>query len=270
MRRRLKWGAIAVALAGAAGGIVVFSGWYDISATDEHLAPTYRVLDIVMRRSVRERGEEIAVPPLEDEAMVMRGLAVYRAHCVACHGAPGVAPEPFALGMTPTPANLVHTAREWPAGDLFWTVKNGIKMTGMPAFEFRLDEGELWAAIAFLKRLPKISPREYAALQAPALAPRAGAASKPDAARGRRAIHQYACLSCHAIPGMVGANAPVGPPLGGIGARTIIAGVLPNTPDNMVRWLRAPRSVNPHSAMPDLGVTEQDARDIAAHLATLK
>jgi cytochrome c2 len=92
----------------------------------------------------------------------------------------------------------------------------------------------------------------------------------PDAARGRKAIHQYACVTCHAIPGIVGPNAPVGPPLAAIGTRGFIAGVLPNTPQNMVRWLRHPQAVNPRSAMPDLGVTERDAHDIAAYLSTLR
>lgn len=270
MKRVLKVLAIAGILVAAAAGVGIYSGLYDISATDEHLRPTYWALDTAMRRSVRERGEEITVPPLDNAALVPRGLAIYRRHCVACHGAPGVAPEPFALGMAPTPANLAYTAREWPAGDLFWVVKNGLKMTGMPAWEFRLDDDEVWATVAFLKRMPELSPRQYAALQAPPLPDRADAAAKPDADRGKRAARLYACLSCHAIPGLVGAHAPVGPPLAGIGSRTLIAGKLPNTPQNMARWLRSPRQINPDSAMPDLGVSERDARDIAAYLATLR
>lgn len=271
MKRLAKILAVLAALAATAAGVVIYAGWYDISATDEHLAPTYWLLDTAMRRSVRQRGADIPVPALEDPALVRRGIAVYRRHCVACHGAPGVAPEPFALGMTPTPANLAHTAREWPAGDIFWTIKNGIKMTGMPAFEFRMTHDELWATVAFLKQLPRISPQEYEALQpAPSPPGLAGETGEPDARRGKHAVRQYACLTCHAIPGLVGAHAPVGPPLAGIGSRTVIAGILPNNTANMARWLRAPRQVNPHSAMPDLGVTERDARDMAAYLATLK
>ena len=270
MRRLIKSLAIVAALGAAAGGFVVYTGWYDVSATDEHLRPTYWLLDTAMRRSVRLRGKQVTVPRLDDAALVRRGAAIYREHCVGCHGAPGVAPQPFALGMTPTASNLAYTAREWPAGDLFWVVKNGLKMTGMPAWEFRLDEDDLWATVAFLKRMPEISPQEYAALQAPPLARRVENAHAPDSDRGKRAVHQYACLTCHAIPGLVGANAPVGPPLAGIGSRGVIAGRLANNPDNMVRWLRAPRQVNPNSAMPDLGLTESDARDIAAFLATLK
>jgi cytochrome c2 len=93
---------------------------------------------------------------------------------------------------------------------------------------------------------------------------------KASAARGAQAINQYACVTCHEIPGIVGANAPVGPPLAGVASRLMLGGVLPNSPENMVQWLRAPQKFAPRTAMPDLGVTERDARDIAAYLATLR
>ncbi len=77
-------------------------------------------------------------------------------------------------------------------------------------------------------------------------------------------------MTCHVIPGIVGSNAPVGPPLTGIGSRPFIAGVLPNSPETMIQWLRSPQSISPNNAMPNLGVTEQDAADIAAYLVTLR
>src|SRR5690606_38415338 len=92
------------------------------------------------------------------------GLALFRSHCVQCHGAPGVAPEPFALGMTPAPANLAITARAWSPAEMFWIVKYGAKMTGMPAWKYRLDDREIWDVVAFLTELPALSPRRYAEL----------------------------------------------------------------------------------------------------------
>jgi len=77
------------------------------------------------------------------------------------------------------------------------------------------------------------------------------------------------CGACHQIPGVVGADGQVGPPLAGFGRRTIIAGVLPNTPANLVRWLRSPQSVKPGDAMPDTGLTAQEAHDAAAYLNRL-
>ena len=260
--------ALVVALAGAT---IFHAGVYDISATDQHLAPTYWVLDTGMRRSVKQRAAEIAVPDLGQPRQIERGLALYRQHCVQCHGAPGLAPESFALGMTPAPANLVYTAREWPAAELFWVVKEGIKMTGMPAWKHRMTDEDIWAIVSFMRELPRLSPEEYRSRKAErAVAAEPAVATTPDAGRGRKAINQYACATCHEIPGIVGANAPVGPPLKAIGTRGFIAGVLPNTTENMVRWLRHPQAVNPKSAMPDLGVTERDARDIAEYLSTLR
>jgi mono/diheme cytochrome c family protein len=260
---------VAVLAAAAAAGIF-YAGLYDISATDQHLAPTYWLLDTGMRRSVKQRAARITVPDLDRPEQKQRGLALFRQHCVQCHGAPGVAPEPFALGMTPAPANLVYTAREWSPAELFWVVKEGIKMTGMPAWKHRLSDDDIWAIVSLMRELPRLSPETYRAMKAPPATASAPDVAVPDADRGKKTIEQYACVTCHEIPGVVGANAPVGPPLEAVGTRGFIAGVLPNTPENMVRWLRNPQAVSPKSAMPDLGVSERDARDIAAYLSTLK
>lgn len=90
-----------------------------------------------------------------------------------------------------------------------------------------------------------------------------------DAARGKAAIVRYGCPSCHTIPGVPGARGVVGPPLDGIARRAYLGGVLPNTPEDMVFWLRFPQLADPRTAMPDMGVTERDAHDIAAYLRSL-
>ncbi len=90
------------------------------------------------------------------------------------------------------------------------------------------------------------------------------------AARGTAAIARYGCGSCHIIPGVSGASGLAGPPLSGIGNRIYVAGVLQNTPDNMIRWIENPPAVDEHTVMPNLGVTHQDAIDIAGYLYTLK
>jgi cytochrome c2 len=91
-----------------------------------------------------------------------------------------------------------------------------------------------------------------------------------DAARGRKLVSELGCAGCHTIPGVRGANGKVGPPLREVGDRQFIAGMLRNEPENLVRWLRNPQSVVPGNAMPDMGITEQQARDIAAFLYTLR
>ena len=89
-------------------------------------------------------------------------------------------------------------------------------------------------------------------------------------AKGKIAIAHYGCGSCHVIPGVAGAKAMVGPPLAQIADRIYIGGVVTNTPSNMVQWLQHPRSIDPKTAMPDVGLKEQEARDIASYLYTLQ
>lgn len=251
----------------AAGG-VVYSGVYDVSATDQHLWPTYWTLRAAMERSIAVRARRIEVPPLDDAAR-RRGFSLYRDHCVRCHGAPGVAPEPFALGLLPVPENLALVGRKRSTAEIYWTVRNGLKMTGMPAWQYRLDDGAMWDVAAFVKQLPQLSPAGYAALEPAAPRGDVSADGTPDPKRGKKALEQYACVTCHEIPGVVGSNSPVGPSLKHVASRAFIAGVLPNTRENMAHWIAAPQEVKPGNAMPDLAVRVRDANDIAAFLATL-
>lgn len=87
---------------------------------------------------------------------------------------------------------------------------------------------------------------------------------------GKELIVSKGCGACHVIPGIPGARGLVGPPLYFFGRRTMIAGELANTPDNLVRWIKDPKQVEPGTAMPDLGLNDQQARDVAAYLYTLQ
>ena len=87
-----------------------------------------------------------------------------------------------------------------------------------------------------------------------------------EADRGKELVQRYGCAACHAIPGIAGPQGNVGPPLMHIGKRVYLAGILPHTPQAMLAWLRDPPSVDPATAMPRLGLSEQEARDIAAFL----
>lgn len=91
-----------------------------------------------------------------------------------------------------------------------------------------------------------------------------------DARHGATLIRNLGCGSCHDIPGIEGANGLVGPPLDRIGRRVYLAGMLRNTPDNMVAWLRNPQAVVPGNVMPNMGLSDDDARDVAAYLDTLR
>lgn len=91
-----------------------------------------------------------------------------------------------------------------------------------------------------------------------------------DAHQGKQLIRSYGCGACHIIPGVNGARGLVGPPLYYFADRTMIAGELANTPPNLARWIQHPKQVEPNTAMPDLGVTADQAKDIAAYLYTLR
>lgn len=100
--------------------------------------------------------------------------------------------------------------------------------------------------------------------------PAALAAGRGDPERGRQQIHAYGCGSCHIIPGIAGANGLVGPPLNHFAYRGYIAGEVPNNPDFLIRWISVPQAIEPGTVMPNLGISEAKARDIAAYLYSLK
>jgi len=91
-----------------------------------------------------------------------------------------------------------------------------------------------------------------------------------DPERGKLLLRQFACGSCHSIPGVANAAGKVGPPLEGIAKRVYLAGVLPNTPENMAAFIQEPAAFAPRTAMPDMKVTQEHARDMVAYLYTLK
>lgn len=335
----------AVAAAGAAA--VVWGGLYDVAATTQHPALVFRTVATALDTSIERHAAGITTPDLSNADLVRQGLPLYRSNCAACHGEPGIAAQPIARGMTPVPPPIVSPARDRPPNELFWIVKHGIKMTGMPAWDLKLTDDQIWSLVAFVSRLPDISPAAYkAALKAPdpaqafleyvndpsrqvaiieaasasldASAPsaapktasgpdtpgenQASAAAKAvwvaalpplhteppeiapcedsmvgcepntlpadfgDADRGKLALHVYGCMSCHQIAGVVGRKVRVGPPLGDMSRRGLIAGILPNTPSNLVAWIRAPQSAKPSTAMPDTGVEDKTARDMVAYL----
>lgn len=145
----------------------IYAGIYNVAATRQHTAPVYWVLITALSRSIQAHAaRETPQPPdLADSRLVSTGLTHYDRYCLPCHGAPGVAPGAAALGMNPPPPNLVTKARERSAREIYWTVSNGIKATGMPAWEFRLTERERWAVVAFVKTLPALAPAQYRELR---------------------------------------------------------------------------------------------------------
>jgi mono/diheme cytochrome c family protein len=146
------------------GAVLVYSGAYDVAATRPHAPLTQRFLHAAMRHAVQRRAQDIVAPPLDDLVQIHNGVRDYREMCQPCHGAPGVDPDEVGQGLTPAPPDLVRTARTWSAPELFWILKYGVRMTGMPAWGPTHDDAELWAIVAFVRRLPTLSAEDYQTL----------------------------------------------------------------------------------------------------------
>ena len=142
----------------------IFSGAYDVTATKQHTAPVYWTLDTAVRQAIKHGARDISAPSLDSPDMIRRGLSLYRDSCAQCHGAPGVAPAPFSHGMMPLPNSLAQTARQWKAEEVYWVTRNGLKMTGMPAWRFRYPDADLWAIVAFVMNMPSLTARDYATM----------------------------------------------------------------------------------------------------------
>ena len=146
-----------------AGGIVfIYSGTYNIAATKPHSLLAEWVFSTTKKYSVKKHSEHIARPKLNDDSLVKKGFDHYENMCAGCHGAPGSEP---AEGFNPSPPSLAEEAEELSATELFWVIKNGIKMTGMPAFGLSHSDEEIWSIVAFLKQLPDLTAEDYKALQ---------------------------------------------------------------------------------------------------------
>ncbi|MBY0510160.1 MAG: cytochrome c [Rhodospirillaceae bacterium] len=158
-------GVLALAAVVVIGGFgFVYAGIYNVAASDPHWGLVYKVLETVRIQSIKAHARGIEVPKnLKDEATVVMGTDHFAAHCAVCHGAPGVPKGDIAHGLYPAPPDLAHAAAHLSPGELFWTVKNGLKMTGMPSWKDHTD-AELWSTVAFMQRLPGMTEEEYGKL----------------------------------------------------------------------------------------------------------
>ena len=156
---------LTLAVLAVAGAVTfIYAGVYNVAATDPHWPITYWVMDTVRTQSIKMRARSITPPPdLGDAAKVVGGTEHYAAHCASCHGAPGVPRGDIAQGLYPNPADLTYAAQRYKPGELFWILKNGIKMSGMPAWADHSDD-ELWGTVAFIEKLPAMSETDYGKL----------------------------------------------------------------------------------------------------------
>jgi mono/diheme cytochrome c family protein len=152
--------AIVVAIAAA---VFFFGGFYSVAATDADPALVDRMLIQVRQASIARRAKD--TPPAEDGSAVQAGARAYATRgCVNCHGAPGVDWAKWSEGMRPYPPDLKEISGERQPAELFWVIRNGIKMTAMPGFAATgAKDEEIWKIVAFVKKWETVKPEDYKA-----------------------------------------------------------------------------------------------------------
>jgi mono/diheme cytochrome c family protein len=158
--------AIVVAVAAAA---YFFGGFYSVAGTAEDPAIVKWVLIKVRMASISRHATEATPIPLDDPANIQAGARAFAARgCTTCHGGPGAEWAKFSEGLHPDPPDLKDVVKEREPPELFWAIKNGINMTGMPSFgAIEVPDREIWTIVAFIKKLPTVSEADYKAWTAP-------------------------------------------------------------------------------------------------------
>ncbi len=156
---------LVLAVLGVGGAAAfIYSGTYNVAADDPHWPITRWVMDTARVRSIKAHGTKIAPPPdLDSQPRLVNGTSHFAEHCAMCHSAPGVEAEDMAEGMYPKPPVLTDVATHYTPGELFWILKNGIKMSGMPSWGDHGDD-DLWNTVAFMERLPGMNEQDYGKL----------------------------------------------------------------------------------------------------------
>jgi mono/diheme cytochrome c family protein len=156
--------ATAVIIIGAVG--FAYSGFYDVSASSPHSDLLNWYLSTTSHASVERHANDVLVPGLTDDALIRAGVNDFDAMCVACHGAPGQVPAALGQGLNPPAPDLADSAAQMTPAELFWVTKNGIKMTGMPAWGATHDDDAIWPVVAFMTKLPTLDADRYQSLLA--------------------------------------------------------------------------------------------------------
>ena len=172
MRLLATIGALGLAVAVIAAGYF-FGGFYSVAGTAYEPEIVKKVLIQVRSASVARHAKDVAPANLEEPATIRAGALKYVEHgCTTCHGGPGVGWLKFSEGMHPDPPGLKYVVDERTPSELFWVIKNGINMTGMPSFALAgAKDEELWQIVAFLKKLPSVSDADFKAWSAGAAKP---------------------------------------------------------------------------------------------------
>ena len=154
----------AVAGAGVLGA--AYFGLVNVGADDPHFPAVHAFLAMARDRSIEVRARDIEVPDLKNENLIRIGAGNYNAMCVGCHLAPGVEKTELSQALYPSPPDLSKLGASGDPAVAFWTIKHGIKATGMPAWGKSMDDSYIWGMVAFLDQLPQMNAQQYQAMVA--------------------------------------------------------------------------------------------------------
>jgi mono/diheme cytochrome c family protein len=176
-------GALAIIVA-AAAAVYFLGGFYNVAATQEEPRIVKEALEKVREASINRRATDTPPVAVEDRAVIQAGARAYATHgCIHCHGVPGPTGatgwSKFSEGLRPDAADLKTEVRELTPAQIFWVVKNGINMTGMPSFaRAGVPDDEIWKIAAFVKQFPDVTEADYKAWTADMAAPAPAEAPK--------------------------------------------------------------------------------------------
>lgn len=151
---------LVLVLAIVAGALFVVSGLYHIGADEPHWDVTARAIDLLRNRSIETHAQGITVPDLSDPKSLSEGAEHYAAMCTGCHLAPGMKESELRAGLYPMAPNLSEHGVHDPA-EAFWVIKHGVKLTAMPAWGKTHSDEAIWGLVAFVRKLPELSPEQY-------------------------------------------------------------------------------------------------------------
>jgi mono/diheme cytochrome c family protein len=158
----LKAALVIAAVAAVAAIAAAYSGFYNVAADEPHWGITYWFMVTTRQRSIAVRARGVGAPPaLDDPELLAMGAEHYAEMCTGCHLAPGMEESEMSAGLYPRPPKLTEPAPRRTAAETFWIVKHGVKMSGMPAWGATHDDRSIWGLVAFVRKLPELSPAEY-------------------------------------------------------------------------------------------------------------
>ncbi len=146
----------------AVAAIYIYSGYYNVAATKPHSKLTLWLINEMRESSIEHYSKGIKSPPKISPDMIREGVEHFHEMCRLCHAAPGFAKEEFAEGLYPKPPDLASKdIQQADDAEIFWVIKNGIKLTGMPAFGPTHNDNEIWGMVRVVRRLPGLKPEQY-------------------------------------------------------------------------------------------------------------